>query len=122
MKRRFCVSSGLIISVCAIVLFFLPSSPLYADEQITEAPASTQEPATTSSTAEETAATEESSTLSATLTEPEPSPVSQEMKIMDVNIGVSSNTGAASASIPIEVPPGRKGVAPNLALSPTSAL
>ncbi len=118
MKNRFCVSSGLIISVCTIVLFCLSSAPLYAAERITDAPAVTQEPATSSSTTVETTTTAETTALSATVSAPtEPPTISNEMKVMDINIGVSSNTGAANASIPIEVPPGRKGVAPNLALA-----
>jgi len=34
-----------------------------------------------------------------------------------VEVGSPGNAGAASAGVPIEVPPGRKGVAPNLALA-----
>ena len=33
------------------------------------------------------------------------------------SVGTDSNTGAANVSVPVEVPPGRNGMAPNLALS-----
>ncbi|MBN1381902.1 MAG: hypothetical protein JXA41_09525 [Deltaproteobacteria bacterium] len=39
------------------------------------------------------------------------------MGMSGVNIGEISNTGALNLSIPIVVPPGRKGIAPNLSIS-----
>ncbi len=96
-------SSIILFAIFLFSCIILLSNNIYAEEP-TEAPPDTPD------SAQPPAITQEAP--------PEaPQVYGQESFASYVKVGEPSNSGAASASIPIVVPPGRNGIAPNLALT-----
>jgi len=104
MKTRQLTGSILLLSCCALFVLSIPFPALSDEAPLEEAPADAQGPPPGQVTVSGTAATSSDEPVAAggaILTTPEATPF----------------TGTLSYRIPIELPPGRKGLAPDLALA-----